>query len=160
MAEQLHHTFLDHYNHQIIKKGDNVNIKEASERTGLPAATIRYYEKESLIPPIDRNESGIRQIDERIIRRINFVKTMRAAGMSIESLRKYIELFDSDKDTMQQQRELLQEQLEIMEEKRDDLQFAIDHLTYKLEHSEHLASTEEELRQLERQHQDQQRNID
>lgn len=39
---------------------NKMNIKEASEKTGVPAATIRYYEKESLIPPIDRSEVGVR----------------------------------------------------------------------------------------------------
>lgn len=129
-----------------------MNIKEASERTGVSAATIRYYEKEGLIPNIDRSENGIREIDERIIRRINFAKTMRAAGMSIESLRQYIQLFDANEDNEQQQKELLEEQLAIMEEKRDDLQFAIDHLTYKLKHQDHMRDVEAELRELERKH--------
>lgn len=129
-----------------------MNIKEASQQTGVPAATIRYYEKEGLIPNIDRSEVGVREIDDRIIRRINFAKTMRAAGMSIDSLRQYIQLFDANDDNEQQQRELLEEQLAIMEEKRDDLQFAIDHLKYKLAHKEHMRTAEAELRELERRH--------
>ncbi|PWG00464.1 MerR family transcriptional regulator [Levilactobacillus bambusae] len=131
-----------------------MTIKEASELTGVPSATIRYYEKEGLIPAIDRNEVGVRQIDDRIIRRINFVKTMRAAGMGIDILRRYIQLFDAKEDNEVQQRELLQEQLAIMEEKRDDLQFAIDHLTFKLENRAHMENAEAELRQLEKQHEE------
>src|SRR5699024_11252411 len=111
-----------------------MNIKEASKRAGVSAATIRYYEKESLIPPIERTEIGNRDIDERILRRIRFATQMRAAGMSIENLRHFIELFDAEEDNNKEQKELLQEQLSVMEEKRDDLQAAIDHLNYKLNH--------------------------
>ncbi|MCL0312255.1 MerR family transcriptional regulator [Apilactobacillus sp. TMW 2.2459] len=130
-----------------------MNIKEASARTGLSSSTIRYYEKEALIPPIDRNENGIREIDDRIIRRINFVKIMRAAGMTIEALKKYIDLFDSEQNHKQEELKLLKEQKLIMEEKRDDLQAAIDHLDYKIKHfDDHMLQTEAELNQLEKEH--------
>jgi len=132
-----------------------MNIKEASEKTGVSSAAIRYYEKESLIPSIDRTAVGNRDIDDRIIRRIRFVTQMRSAGMSIESLRRYIALFDAQEDNTKEQKSLLKEQLGVMEEKRDDLQAAIDHLNYKLNHFyDHMEATEEELRELERQHAD------
>lgn len=128
-----------------------MNIKEASKRAGVSAATIRYYEKESLIPPIERTEIGNRDIDERILHRIRFATQMRAAGMSIENLRHFIELFDAEEDNNKEQKELLQEQLSVMEEKRDDLQAAIDHLNYKLNHFyDHVLDTEKELREIER----------
>ncbi|MFC6182263.1 MerR family transcriptional regulator [Lactiplantibacillus daowaiensis] len=131
-----------------------MNIKEASQKTGVSSAAIRYYERESLIPPIDRSPVGNREIDDRILRRIRFVTQMRAAGMSIESLRRYIELFDAQADNTKEQKAILQEQLAAMTEKRDDLQAAIDHLNYKLAHfDDHMLTTEAELRALERQHQ-------
>ncbi|KRK33719.1 MerR family transcriptional regulator [Loigolactobacillus bifermentans] len=130
-----------------------MNIKEASRQTGVSSAAIRYYEKEGLIPPIDRSEVGNREIDARIIRRINFAKQMRSAGMTIENLRKYIQLFDAQEDNTKEQINLLQEQLAEMEERRDDIQAAIDHLHYKLDHYEdHMMTTEAELKALERQH--------
>lgn len=130
-----------------------MNIKEASERTGVFSAAIRYYEKELLIPAIDRSETGNREIDDRIIRRINFVKQMRAAGMSIENLRKYIQLFDSQEENDQEQQDLLREQLTEMEERRDDLQAAIDHLHFKLDHFyDHMKTAESEMEALEREH--------
>ena len=41
-----------------------INIKKASEETGVSADTIRYYERIGLIPPIKRNENGVREFDE------------------------------------------------------------------------------------------------
>ena len=132
-----------------------MNIKEASERTGVSSAAIRYYEKEGLIPTIDRSDIGNREIDDRILRRIKFAKQMRDAGMTIENLRHYIQLFDAQEDNTKEQIDLLQAQLVEMEERRDDIQAAIDHLHYKLAHyDDHMVNAEDELRELERQHQE------
>ncbi|MGV0168176.1 MerR family transcriptional regulator [Furfurilactobacillus sp. WILCCON 0119] len=128
-----------------------MNIKRASELTGVSSTTIRYYEKEGLVPPIDRSETGVREIDERIIRRIMFVKQMRGAGMPIEALLNYIQLFDAGEDNRKAELAILTEQAAIMEEKRDDLQAAIDHLHWKIAHfNDHMAMTEAELTALER----------
>ncbi|GKT03831.1 MerR family transcriptional regulator [Furfurilactobacillus entadae] len=128
-----------------------MNIKRASELTGVSSTTIRYYEKEGLVPPIDRSETGVREIDERIIRRIMFVKQMCGAGMPIEALLNYIQLFDAGEDNRKAELAILTEQAAIMEEKRDDLQAAIDHLHWKIAHfNDHMAMTEAELTALER----------
>lgn len=75
--------------------------------------------------------------------------------MSIENLRRYIQLFDNQEDNTKEQIALLNEQMAEMEEKRDDLQAAIDHLHFKLNHFyDHVQASEEELRTLERQHQE------
>lgn len=128
-----------------------MNVSEASKKTGVSTDTIRYYEKEGLIPIIDRNKSGNREIDEKIIRRIIFAKQMRAAGMSIKSLKQYVDLVDDSEDNTIKQKEILREQIRAMTEKRDDIQFAINHLNYKLEHyDDHMKVTEAELRELEK----------
>ncbi|MBW1606190.1 MerR family transcriptional regulator [Lactobacillus sp. Sy-1] len=130
-----------------------MNIKQVSEITNVPASTIRYYEKEHIIPYVERSNSGIRDFDEHLIRRINFAKTMRAAGMEIDELKKYIYLFDQVQNSENEQLALLKQQREIMEEKRDDIQAAIDHLDYKISHFDnHMLATERELRALEKKH--------
>lgn len=139
----------------LVRKGRGVtmNIKEASKLTNVSSDTIRYYEKMGLLPRIDRTSSGIRNIDKRIIRRINFVKQMRSAGMSIEKLLKYMNLVDSAEENISEQKNLLNEQLKIMEEKRNDFDSAIKHLRWKLEHYEdHMAEAEAELKKLEKEH--------
>lgn len=128
-----------------------MNVKEASTVTGVSTDTIRYYEKEGLIPIIERNESGNREIDEKIIRRIIFAKQMRAAGISVKSLKEYIDLLDDTNDNSEKQKEILRAQIIDMEERKGDIDFAINHLKYKLEHyDDHMRATEDELRELEK----------
>lgn len=124
-----------------------MNIKEVTAQTGVPASTIRYYEKEGIIPPVNRNSANVRDFDDHAIRRIDFAKKMRDAGMEISTLKQYIHLFDNVENSEDQQLAMLVEQKRIMEEKRDKMQKAIDHLAYKIENFDsHMLKVESELR--------------
>ena len=81
-----------------------MTIAEVSKKYGLTQDTIRYYEKIGLIPPVPRNSSGIRDFDEQSCRWIEFIKCMRNAGLSIEVLTKYVELFKEGKSTVRERK--------------------------------------------------------
>ncbi|MCK8628351.1 MerR family transcriptional regulator [Apilactobacillus kunkeei] len=124
-----------------------MNIKEASQINDVPASTIRYYEKEHIIPAVDRNDSGVRDFDDHAIRRISFAKKMRDAGMEISTLKKYINLFDNVENSENQQLALLVEQKRIMEAKHDKMQDAINLLENKIKNFDtHMLKVEDELR--------------
>ena len=65
-----------------------MTIKEVSEKYGVEASTLRYYEKEgilSLVPKVN----GVRNYTEANLQNIEFVLCMRKAGMNIERLKIY-----------------------------------------------------------------------
>ena len=110
-----------------------MTIAEVSKKYGLTQDTIRYYEKIGLIPPVPRNSSGIRNFDERSCGWIEFIKCMRNAGLSIEVLTKYVELFNEGKSTLKERKELLIGQREKLLEKQEDIKKTLDRLNYKIE---------------------------
>jgi len=59
---------------------------EVSEQFGLSSDTLRYYERIGLIPPVNRNGSGIRDYSELDLRRVEFIKCMRSAGLPVDQL--------------------------------------------------------------------------
>ena len=61
-----------------------MKIAEVSERYGISSDTLRYYERIGLILPINRNGSGIRDYNELDLRRVDFIKCMRGAGLPVE----------------------------------------------------------------------------
>lgn len=63
-----------------------MNISEAAEKSGLTAVTLRYYERIGLIPPVTRGNGGVRLYKESDLGWIDFIKCIRNAGLSIESL--------------------------------------------------------------------------
>ena len=70
-----------------------MTITEISQRFGITTDTIRYYEKIKLIPPIKRNSNGIRNFTEEDCNWVYFIKQLRSAGISIETLVEYVSLF-------------------------------------------------------------------
>ena len=104
-----------------------MNIAEVSKQYGLTADTLRYYERIGLLPAVARNKSGNRDYSEVDCERIEFIKCMREAGLSIEVLTKYMHLFLEGDSTLKEREELL------IAERRDRLQARLEHMQSTLE---------------------------
>ena len=109
-----------------------MTIAEVSEKYQISADTLRYYEKEGLIPYISRSEGGVRNYTEEDCARIGFVKCMRSAGLSIEVLKQYFELFAKGKRTLKTRRDLLATEREKLRERMTELQETLKRLDYKI----------------------------
>jgi DNA-binding transcriptional MerR regulator len=70
---------------------------EAAAATGLTLDTLRYYEREGLIGPIERNAGGRRRYDEDDLSWIGIVTCLREAGLGIADLRRFTELLRTEK---------------------------------------------------------------
>lgn len=70
-----------------------MNIKDASERSGLPAKTIRYYEEVGLIRPL-RGANGYRSFRESDVMKLGFLGRARALGFTIEDCRLLLSLYE------------------------------------------------------------------
>lgn len=110
-----------------------MTIAEVSKKYDLTADTIRYYERIGLIPTIPRTKNGIRDFDEESCSWIEFIKCMRNAGMEIENLLEYVNLFRQGKTTVKARKKLLEEQREKLKEKQESINATIERLDYKLE---------------------------
>ncbi|MFV0260764.1 MAG: MerR family transcriptional regulator [Acidimicrobiales bacterium] len=64
-------------------------IAEVVERTGLTRDTLRWYEREGLIPPVDRDPSGYRAYSDATIGLIQLIVRLRRTGMPVEHMRRF-----------------------------------------------------------------------
>ena len=110
-----------------------MQISEVAKKFGMTPDTLRYYEKEELIGPIVKGKNGIRNYTEKDMQRIQFVKCMRAAGLEISFLKRYIKLLDEGDNTIKERKEILVEQRRILKEKLDAMQEAYDKLNMKID---------------------------
>ena len=78
-----------------------MKIAEVSKEYGLSVDTLRYYERIGLLPNVTRTASGIRDYSEQDCARVQFVKCMRAASVSIEALIEYMALYDQGDSTLE-----------------------------------------------------------
>lgn len=110
-----------------------MKIAEVSEQYGISLDTLRYYERIGLIPPVTRNESGIRDYKELDVRRVEFVKCMRSAGLPIEVLIEYIGLVQQGDQTIEARKDILVEQRELLIARMEQMQKTLDILNHKIE---------------------------
>lgn len=110
-----------------------MKIAEVSELYGISLDTLRYYERIGLIPPVHRNESGIRDYNELDLRRVDFIKCMRSAGLPIEVLIEYVGLVQQGDKTIETRKEILKEQRELLAARMQEMQKTLDILNHKIE---------------------------
>jgi DNA-binding transcriptional MerR regulator len=110
-----------------------MKIAEVSEQYGISTDTLRYYERVGLIPPVNRNESGIRDYNELDLRRVDFIKCMRSAGLPIEVLIEYVALVQKGDKTIEARKEILKEQRDLLVARMEEMQKTLDILNYKIE---------------------------
>jgi DNA-binding transcriptional MerR regulator len=126
-----------------------MRIAEVSEKYDLSVDTLRYYERVGLIPPVNRTNSGIRDFNELDLRRVEFIKCMRAAGLPIDVLTEYIRLVQIGDDTIEERKEILIEQREQLLTRMEDMQKTLDKLNYKIDlYGNALLLKEQELSEL------------
>ena len=61
-------------------------IGELSERTGVPARTIRYYEDIGLLSPARRDDNHYRMYDQKQVERLRFIRSARALDFSLQEI--------------------------------------------------------------------------
>lgn len=86
---------------------DGLTIREAAERTGITAHTLRYYERAGILGRVPRVKGGHRRYGEAELRLIVFLRKMQATGMSIRDLRAYAVLLRRGEGTEAQRLALL-----------------------------------------------------
>ena len=109
-----------------------MKISEVSKKYDISPDTLRYYEKEGLLPNVKKNASGIREYSEADCSWVEFIKCMRGAGLSVEVLARYIELFYKGDSTKEERKNILIEERAKLIEKRDTIQATIERLDYKI----------------------------
>ena len=110
-----------------------MKIAEVSEKYGLSVDTLRYYERVGLIPPVHRNDGGIRDYDELDLRRVDFIKCMRGAGLPVEVLIEYVALVQQGDTTIEARKEILKEQRDLVATRLAEMQKTLELLDHKIE---------------------------
>lgn len=124
-----------------------MTITEVSKRYDLSADTLRYYERIGLIPPVNRNKSGIRDFTEEDCKWVEFIKCMRGAGLSIEVLTEYVQLFQQGNSTIKARKQLLVEQRSQLIGRIEEMKETLNRLDAKIDgYEEKFIAKEEELK--------------
>lgn len=123
-----------------------MTITEVSEKYGLTTDTLRYYERIGLIPKVNRTSGGKRDYKEEDLNWVEFIKCMRSAGVGVEALIEYVDLFHK-KGTIQARKEILIDERNKLEDRIKEMQTALERLNFKLDgYEERMLKFEEKLK--------------
>ena len=106
-------------------------VGEMAKLLGVTASTLRYYDKEGLLPFVERSSGGIRMFLESDIEWLRVIECMKKAGMSIKDIRQYIELALKGDDTIELRLMMFLRQKEVLQQKMAEMQHTMAMVEYK-----------------------------
>ena len=108
------------------------SIQEVSNKTGLTAHTLRYYEKEGLISGVERSQGGFRQYTDEDLEKLGLICCLKNTGMSIQEIARFVQLTREGDHTLEERVELLRAHREQVLARMAEMQKYLDKVTWKL----------------------------
>lgn len=105
-------------------------IGQMSEMFGLPASTLRYYDKQGLFPELERT-SGIRQFGDTDLEALRVIECLKKAGMEIKDIRLFMEWCAEGPSTYPKRKAMFDERKAHMESEIVNMNRALDMLKFK-----------------------------
>ena len=106
-------------------------VSEVSKRTGMSAHTLRYYDREGLLPFVERSASGMRVFKEKDFAWLQLIECLKASGVPLKEIRQYIDWYQEGNATLAQRRNMFHNRKQVVEEQVKALNKTLDMLTYK-----------------------------
>ena len=107
------------------------SIGEISKMMNVAPSTLRYYEKEGLLPFIKRSESGIRVFGESDFGWFSIIHCLKQAGMSIKDIKKYMDMITEGDSSIGERLDIFEKQRAKVERQIKELNQIREVLEYK-----------------------------
>ena len=111
----------------------NYTIKQVAEQFAISAHTLRYYEKEGLLPLVMRDENGNRLFGEADLEWLVLIRCLRDTGMSVGEIKAYVALCQQGNATIFQRREIIAQHKRDVEKKICRMQEYLTRIDRKLQ---------------------------
>lgn len=111
--------------------GQTYTIGEVAKMMNVPSSTLRYYDKEGLLPFVDRTGGNIRVFKDADFEWLDLIECLKAAGMSLKEVRQFIEWFYEGDSTIEKRRQMFYDRKQIVEKELAQMQQTLDTLTFK-----------------------------
>ena len=99
-----------------------MRIGELSRNTGFQIETLRFYEKQGLLAPVSRTESGYREYDKESLKQLQFIKQAKSVGFSLNEISELLTLrVERDQHSCGDVKAIAEQKLEQIESKIKEL---------------------------------------
>ena len=112
------------------------SIAQAAQRCGMSAHTLRYYDKEGLLPFVERNASGARVFKESDFSWLAMIRCLKNTGMQIKKIKEFIDWSLAGDATIEKRLNFLRQYKQSVEKQMLELQQHLDLIEYKIRYYE------------------------
>lgn len=106
-------------------------VGEIAKKLSIPASTLRYYDKEGLLPFVERSGGGIRMFKDIDLEWLSIIECLKKTGMPIKEIKKFVDWCMEGDATITQRLELIDRQREEVLSQLAKLNETLDILNYK-----------------------------
>ncbi|KAF6626732.1 MerR family transcriptional regulator [Paenibacillus sp. LX16] len=107
------------------------SISEVAKELNLTAYTLRYYDKEGLMPFVERTSSGTRLFKESDIDALKIIECLKSTGMPIKEIKNFIDWCSGGDSTLQQRYDMFMERKATVEAQMEELKKTMEVIEHK-----------------------------
>jgi len=120
------------------------SIGEIAKFMGLTTHTLRFYDKEGLLPNVRKNSAGIRRFTEEDIDWLLVLDCLKSTGLPLKEIRHYFELAQQGSATLKERHDMFINQKQRIEQQMEALKRNMEKINFKIKYYEEAIKNGEE----------------
>lgn len=106
-------------------------VGEMAKMLGVPASTLRYYDKEGLLPFVERSSGGMRMFKDADYEWLKTIQCLKKTGMPLKEIRTFVRMSMEGDGTIDQRLEMIENQRALVKEQIAEQQQVLKMLDFK-----------------------------
>lgn len=106
-------------------------IGEMAKELGINASTLRYYDKEGLLPFVERSNGGIRMFTDKDYAALKLIGCLKRSGLSIKEIKAYIKMAAEGDSSLEERQKLFENRRKAVKQQMEELAETLEVLNYK-----------------------------
>lgn len=106
-------------------------VGEIAKKMQVAPSTLRYYDKEGLLPNVERSGGGIRMFKDADVSWLMMIDCLKQTGMSIKDIKQFMDWCSEGDETIDKRLEIFRKQKESVERQMQELQDTMDMIDFK-----------------------------
>ncbi|MBE6068502.1 MAG: MerR family transcriptional regulator [Clostridium lundense] len=107
-------------------------IRQVAEKMGVAVSTLRYYDKEGLLPFVDKKPDGTRIFKDEDFQGLGIIACMKNSGMPIKDIKRYMDLCIEGDNTLKGRLEIFLERKEYVQKQMEELKKVMETIEHKI----------------------------
>ena len=110
------------------------SIGEVAKQIGVSTHTLRFYDKEGLLPDVHKNSAGLRRFTQEDVNWLKIMECLKSTGLPLKEIKHYLQLSKLGDATLQERLQIFQKQKQRLEEQIKELKNNMERINFKIKY--------------------------